>query len=130
MPDRPDDTEPLDTSIEGDVMAGDRRIARADNALPDWEMPDASYRPVPIVWFTTALLMQVFGQLIVAVLVAGVLGLSATICAAFALLVTGLIGFGTWERGMGRASRGWRIATVAMLCVTLAFAVLAIFGAR
>ena len=108
---------------DGNVIAGDRRLSRADNALPDWHMPDGSYRPVPIVWFTGALFMQLIGQTVIGIVLA-LIGLGAQFILAFAVLLTGMIGYGTWQRGMGSATPGWQIATGAMLVVTLGFAAL------
>ena len=110
---------------DGNVFAGDRRIARADSALPDWHIPDASYRPVPIVWFTGAFLLQLLGLVLLAVPMA-LVGASALIHTAFAIVLTGVIGFRCWERGMARASLGWRIATILMLLIQLSFAAMVI----
>ncbi len=33
---------------EEDIYAGERRVSRPDSALPDWHIPDAAYRPIPI----------------------------------------------------------------------------------
>ncbi|MDP5102540.1 MAG: hypothetical protein NWP98_01280, partial [Erythrobacter sp.] len=54
----PESEPELTDPTGGDIMAGDRRIARTDTALPDWYVPDASYRPVPIAWFAAAILIQ------------------------------------------------------------------------
>ena len=43
---------------EEDIYAGDRRVSRPDSALPDWHIPDAKYRPIPIAWFAAAFLIQ------------------------------------------------------------------------
>ena len=107
-------------------MAGDRRIARADSALPDWHIPDGSYRPVPIVWFTGAFFLQLIIQPALALIVMRLLGLSGFINLAMAVLATGIIGYSTWERGMAEASLGWRAATIVMLCTMLGFTALAI----
>ena len=109
---------------EGNVFAGDRRIRRADSALPDWHIPDASYRPVPIVWFTGALLWQLVGQVLLSLPMLW-LGTAPLVHIAFALLLTGMIGYRCWERGMETASTGWRVATVIMLSTIAAFVALA-----
>jgi len=109
MPDRGDWPDPR----EEDIMAGDRRISRPDASLPDWEVPDTSYRPIPIVWFTGALVVQmvtVFAIFFVLVDQHGALTI------ALAALVTGAIGAWTWDRGMSRAGSGWKAATVIALC--------------
>jgi len=97
---------------EEDIMAGDRRISRPDASLPDWEVPDSSYRPIPIVWFTGALLLQLIGIYAVFLVLLNKHGLFTIGAAA---LLTGLIGRWTWERGMKHAGTGWKIATIAML---------------
>ena len=106
---------------DGDVMAGDRRISRPDSALPDWHIPDASYRPIPIAWFAGAFLLQMVVLFAIFMMLiskngAFTIGLSA--------LATGAIGKWTWERGMKNASNGWKIATIVMLTVQLAFIML------
>ncbi len=95
-------------------MAGDRRISRPDASLPDWEMPDVAYRPIPIVWFTTAML----GQLIVLGAIFVVLSSKhGAFTIGTAALVSTAIGAWTWERGMRDASMTWKVATVAILFV-------------
>ena len=117
MPDErdlPEDAEgrPED---EGEVMAGDRRIARSDTALPDWYVSDTHYRPIPIVWFAGALLMQVIAQPVLVGLTFGVLGLPQLVVVAICLAASGLIWHFTYERGMAEASAGWRWGTGLML---------------
>ncbi|MBY6013640.1 hypothetical protein KUV75_01815 [Qipengyuania gaetbuli] len=120
MPDpQGEDIEDFDEPEEGDIMAGDRRIARADTALPDWYASDTHYRPIPIVWFAGALLLQVITQPVVVFLGLGLLGLSPLVVLALALLATGLIWHHTWERGMSIASGVWKAATFAMLAFFL-----------
>ena len=120
MPDpQGEDIEDYDEPEEGDIMAGDRRIARADTALPDWYASDTHYRPIPIVWFAGALLLQVITQPVVVFLGLGLLGLSPLGVLALALLATGLIWHNTWERGMSVASGVWKAATFAMLAFFL-----------
>ncbi|MEP2736443.1 MAG: hypothetical protein ABJP34_09095 [Erythrobacter sp.] len=120
MPSRGEKPEFPDPRTD-DIMAGDRRISRPDSSLPDWEMPDAAYRPVPIVWFFTAFLGQ-----IVSFIIAFKIGLSfhpfftVILCA----LLTGMIGRWTWGRGMAQSARGWKIATIAMLGFQLGIAAL------
>ena len=120
MPDPQDeDIEDFNEPEEGDIMAGDRRIARTDTALPDWYASDTHYRPIPIVWFAGALLLQVITQPVVVFLGLGLLGLSPLVVLALALLATGLIWYHTWERGMSVASGVWKAATFAMLAFCL-----------
>lgn len=116
MPDERDD--------DGDIMAGDRRLARADSALPDWEMPDASYRPVPIVWFMGAMVVQYLALPVIYLIFQSkhalfTIGLSA--------LASAMIGSWTWQRGMVRASAGWKIATV--VCLGIGVAMVALLAA-
>ena len=99
-------------------MAGDRRISRPDTALPDWHVPDASYRPIPIAWFAGAFLLQMVVLFAIFMIFlskhgAFTIGLSA--------LATGAIGAWTWERGMKDAGGGWRTATIGMLLVQFLF---------
>ena len=100
---------------EEDIVYGDRRLSRPDNSLPDWEVPDSAYRPIPIVWFTGALLVQLVALPIV-------LAIFSSSHGAFGLagmaLVSGGIGYWTWQRGMATAPGGWKAATIiAMLFV-------------
>ena len=98
-----------------DIVYEDRRISRPDASLPDWESPDTTYRPIPIVWFTGALITQVVGQAAIFLLCRHWLGFSdlAVIAIAFAASVL------VWEVGMKRglytASRAWWVATFVIL---------------
>lgn len=103
---------------EGDIMAGDRRLARPDTALPDWHMPDASYRPVPIAWFAAAFLIQ---MIVLFVLFLMLLGNSGWVTIVMASIATLAIGGWTWERGMKDAGTRWQIATLVMLALQWAF---------
>lgn len=110
---------------EEDIVYGDRRISRPDASLPDWEMPDTAYRPIPIVWFTAAMLVQMVVLGIVFVVLSSkhgafTVGLSA--------MATAAIGAWTWERGMRDASAGWKLATIAILLVQFALFGLAASG--
>jgi uncharacterized membrane protein len=99
-----------------DIMAGDRRIARPDTALPDWHMPDAAYRPVPIAWFTAAFLLQ---TVMLTFLFIMLLAKPAWVTIVLAAAATGVLGAWTWDRGMKAAGKGWQIATATMLVVQL-----------
>lgn len=101
---------------EGDIMAGDRRLARPDTALPDWHMPDASYRPIPIAWFAAAFLIQ---AVVLSVLFMMLLGSSGWVMIVLASIATLAIGGWTWERGMKDAGPGWQVATLVMLALQL-----------
>ena len=100
---------------EEDVVYEDRRISRPDASLPDWESPDTTYRPIPIVWFTGSFLMQAFGQLLLLGVFHAWQGMPPMLTVAIALMTTGLIWHHTMERGMRDASLVWRFATGAML---------------
>lgn len=113
---------------EGDVMAGDRRIARADTALPDWYASDAAYRPVPIVWFGGALVMQVIALPLVAWVALSLLGLGSLATAVFLSISTGLVWRFTWQRGMRSAGKGWQFATGGMLVFFLAVSLIGLYG--
>ncbi|KPP86398.1 hypothetical protein SAMN04515621_0668 [Erythrobacter sp. HL-111] len=104
-------------------MAGDRRISRPDASLPDWEVPDTAYRPIPIVWFTGAMLVQLAALTLVSVALSGVSGWF-TIAAGG--LASGAIFRWTWERGMKRAGNGWRAATALVMLAQLGFLCLAV----
>jgi hypothetical protein len=106
-----------------DIMAGDRRVSRPDASLPDWEVPDSAYRPVPIVWFTGAMI----GQLVVLCSLFWLLAAAnASYTMAFGGVTTGMIGAWTWRRGMARASAAWRWATIIMLTMQLGMLLLAV----
>lgn len=104
---------------EEDIVYDDRRISRPDVSLPDWHIPDASYRPLPIVWFATVVLIQIF---VVPLLFVAFLDDSGAFTArngmfflAFLVLESGLLGWWTWERGMEAAPKGWKVATILFL---------------
>lgn len=103
---------------EEDIYAGDRRLSRPDSALPDWHIPDAAYRPIPIAWFAAAFLLQM--TLLFAIFVV-LIEQSGWVTIALSALATGALGKWTWERGMKDAGNGWRVATALMLAVQLSF---------
>ena len=109
-------------------MAGDRRIARADTALPDWYASDTAYRPIPIVWFAGALILQVLAQPLVAWLAWGLLGWPRAYVVALALVASGVIWQFTWTRGMQQAPRVWQVATAAMLLFFFTITAAAFYG--
>lgn len=117
MPDKgtkPDYPDPR----EEDIYAGDRRVSRPDSALPDWHIPDAKYRPIPIAWFAAAFLIQMVVLFIIFIALSSQNGWPTIILCS---LATGAIGKWTWDRGMHEAGSGWKIATVLMLVAQLAF---------
>ena len=110
---------------EEDIYAGDRRLSRPDSALPDWHIPDAKYRPIPIAWFAAAFLLQ---MVVLVVIFMVLLDESAWITVVLCSLATGALGKWTWDRGMKDAGTGWKIATVLMLLFQLAFVYLGVAG--
>lgn len=115
MPDRKGD---FPDPREEDIYAGDRRISRPDSAIPDWHIPDAKYRPIPIAWFAAAFLVQMVVLFAIFILLINQTG---WLTIALSSLATGVIGKWTWERGMRDASNGWRIATLFVLIAQLVF---------
>lgn len=103
---------------EEDIMVGDRRLSRPDSALPDWHIPDASYRPIPIAWFAAAFLLQ---MIVLVALFVVLIGVSGWFTIILSTIATGALGMWTWQRGMRTAGAGWRAATIVMLAVQLAF---------
>ena len=117
MPDRDTANGDWPDPREEDIVYGDRRISRPDVSLPDWDVPDSAYRPVPIVWFTGALFVTMFALGLVAVVFASTSGWLTLVIAALAAIA---IGDWTWRRGMKSAGTGWKVATVVMLAFQLA----------
>ena len=113
MPDARSGASPPDPR-EQDIMAGDRRLSRPDASLPDWHSPDTHYRPVPIVWFTGAVVAQTVAMTALFILFSRLHGAFTIAACAFA---SALIGRWAWERGLHRASAGWRTALVVLLSV-------------
>lgn len=103
---------------EEDIVYGDRRLSRPDSSLPDWEVPDTAYRPVPIVWFTGAFFLHLILSAILAVIL---FSQSGWVFFALSALGAGAIAKWTWARGMKNAGAGWKIATIAMLMFNLLF---------
>ena len=103
---------------EEDIAYGDRRLSRPDASVPDWEVPDTSYRPIPIVWFTGAFLIHL--AICLAILVA-LGGFGPWLTVPLAALAAGTTGAWTWERGMRGAGSGWKIATVLFLVFNILF---------
>ncbi|MEL7197111.1 MAG: hypothetical protein AAGL10_02250 [Pseudomonadota bacterium] len=105
---------------EGDTVYFDRRLARKDCQLPDWDIPDAAYRPVPIVWFTSAFL----AHLVVSIVLFMILGGSAPwLPIVLCTVAAGGVWKWTWDRGMRDARMGWKIATVVMLSVNVLYVI-------
>ncbi len=102
---------------EADIFAGERRVSRPDSALPDWHIPDAAYRPIPIAWFAAAFLIQMVTLLCLFVILSGQPG---WVTISLSTLVTVVLARWTWDRGMREAGTGWQIATAAVLAIQLA----------
>lgn len=119
MRDDPDGEHPrFPDPREEDIAYGDRRLSRPDASLPDWEVPDTSYRPIPIVWFTGAFLIHL--AICLAILVA-LGGFGPWVTVPLAALAAGTTGAWTWERGMAGAGNGWKVATVLFLLFNVLF---------
>ena len=99
---------------EQDIMAGDRRISRPDASLPDWQSPDTHYRPVPIVWFTGAIVVQAVALTVIFIVLSS---LHAAFTIGAGSLVSGMIGRWAWERGLRDAGAGWKVALFGLMTV-------------
>ena len=88
-------------------------------------MPEAAYRPVPIVWFGGALVFQLFQLAGLGMLL---LEMPGAIIAATTALASCAIGWWTWERGMREAGSVWKGLTLAMLAGSWAAVALAALG--
>ena len=103
---------------------------RAREAMGDADpevLAEASYRPVPIVWFAAAWFLQVFALVTLYILLAAQ---AAILTAGATALSSWLIGRWTWARGMAQAGQGWRWATIAALALAWAWTVLLAFASR
>lgn len=69
-------------------------------------LPEATYRAVPIVWFVSAMMVQYFA---LAFLLS--LPLISVATVALSTVVSVLVRYWTFRRGMACASRPWKIAT-------------------
>ncbi|MEO1730404.1 MAG: hypothetical protein AAFR64_06665 [Pseudomonadota bacterium] len=125
----PEDEPTYPDPREEDIMAGDRRLSRPDSSLPDWEMPDTAYRPVPIVWFTGAFFMHLIAIMAVFVTFAVIGIMLPWLILGGCALAALQIGKWTWDRGMHSAGFGWKIATIAMLVFNLLFVFAAFYAA-
>jgi len=78
-------------------------------------VPDTAYRPIPIVWFTGAFVIQ---MVVVFAIFVVFLSQHGSITIGLSALATGTIGAWTWDRGMKDAGVGWRVATLLVLIAT------------
>ena len=108
---------------EEDIVYGDRRISRPDASLPDWEVPDTAYRPVPIVWFTGAMFAAIFVLGAIAIALSSYHGILTMVVAGMAVAA---IAKWTWSRGMQDADAAWKVATIGMLAVQFGFLAIAV----
>lgn len=69
-------------------------------------LPEATYRAVPIVWFVSAMMVQYFA---LAFLLS--LPLISVATVALSTVVSVLVRYWTFRRGIACASRAWKIAT-------------------
>ena len=106
-----------------DIYAGDRRISRPDTDFPDWYLPDAVYRPIPIAWFAAAVLIQ---TVVVSLLWYILFMQSGWVTIALASLATGAIYQWSWTRGIGGAGRGWQVATALVMALQLGLIIMGV----
>ena len=110
MNDKPDFPDPR----EEDIVYDDRRIARPDSALPDWYVSDAAYRPIPIAWFTAAIVVQ---TAVISAIFFLLIDRNGWLTIGLAGAASTLIMVWSWDRGIGSAGRGWQVATVIAMLV-------------
>jgi hypothetical protein len=79
-------------------------------------LPEATYRAVPIVWFVSALMVQFFALAFLPSL--PVIGVAIV---ALSTVVSVMVRYWTFSRGMSRASRAWKIATDVSLLLNWAW---------
>lgn len=103
---------------EDDIMAGDRRISRPDSSLPDWYISDASYRPIPIAWFAAAIVIQAAA---ISILFFATINQSGWVSIGLSLIATLGIGIWSWDRGVGSAATGWKLAMVLVMALQFGF---------
>ena len=108
---------------EEDIYAGDRRISRPDSALPDWYISDAKYRPIPIAWFAAAVLIQ---TVLISFFWYVLSSQAGWLTVVFASLATGAVFQWSWARGIGKAGRGWHIATAVVMVLQLALIIMGV----
>jgi len=124
--DDPHLTEPPTLADAIDEHRAREAFGITTDAAGTW-LPEASYRPVPIVWFAAAWFLQVFALVTLYILLAAQ---AAILTAGATALSSWLIGRWTWARGMAQAGQGWRWATIAALALAWAWTVLLAFASR
>ena len=86
-------------------------------------MSDAAYRPIPIVWFAAAILIQAVVIFIVFLALMAKPGLFTLLLSA---LASGMIAKWTWDRGMQHAGAIWKTATALVMIGNMVFVLLAV----
>ena len=81
-------------------------------AVPGTWMPEAAYRPVPIVWFGGAFVFQSIQLVVFTIMFAA---RQPIYTAVTTLVATLAIAFWTWNRGIRDSSLVWQAATLGML---------------
>ncbi|MEM8917940.1 MAG: hypothetical protein AAGE37_03690 [Pseudomonadota bacterium] len=85
-------------------------------------VPEAHYRPIPIVWFAGAWFLQSIGMTIMYLVLRNT-------AAIFTILTCAIISYGVWhwanERGMKDASSGWVFTTMVALGLNFALLIVA-----
>lgn len=77
-------------------------------------VPEGTYRPVPIVWFAAAWIVDSFS---IGFLFLLLINKPAILTWLTTLLVSFVVARWTFNRGMHHAGSGWKIATVAALAI-------------
>ena len=106
-----------------DIVYGDRRLSRPDTDFPDWYMPDAIYRPIPIAWFAAAILLHAVVITAIAIVL-----LASSAWLTLGLVIIASIGIyqWAWARGIGGAARGWQIAMAVVMTFHVGLVVLGV----
>ena len=119
----PDEEPKYPDPRKEDIYAGDRRISRPDTDFPDWYMPDAKYRPIPIAWFAAAVLIQ---TAIISAIWYITFASSGWVTIVLAGLASAAIFQWSWSRGIGTAGQGWQFATLAVMLMQFGFIALGV----
>lgn len=88
-------------------------------------VPEAHYRPIPIVWLAGAWFLQCAAMFLIFVVL-------LTKAQIFTILTCAIITYGVWhwtnQRGMRDASTGWKATTIIALGINYLLLVLATLG--
>ncbi len=85
-------------------------------------IPEGTYRPIPIVWFTAAYLIH---SLSLVILFLGLSNQAPWFTWLTTLIISIAVARWTFQRGMNNASKGWQIATILALAVNWSLVALA-----